>query len=89
MQNVVLIGLLVNVLNRHLRIEVFIEIRITLLVVIDRSLSQIPLTTVFQILVAAFFKGKRCPSRHFDLFHRKNPPHFYIKILDTSSCKNT
>ena len=52
-QNVVLVGLLVNVLNRHLRIEVFIELRIALLVVIDSSLSQIPLSAVFKILVAA------------------------------------
>ena len=53
MQNVVLIGLLVDVLDRHLRIEVFIELRVALLIMIDRSLPQIPLPTVFEILIAA------------------------------------
>lgn len=58
MQNVVLIGLLVDVLDRHLRIEVFIELRVALLIMIDRPLPQIPLPTVFQILVAALPKGQ-------------------------------
>ena len=38
MQNVVLIGLFINILDRHLRVEVFIKLRIALLVVIDRFL---------------------------------------------------
>ena len=56
-QNVVLIGLLVDILDRYLRVEVFIELRVALLIMIDRSLSQIPLTTVFKILIAALRKG--------------------------------
>ena len=38
MQNVILIGLLINVLNRRLRVEVFKELRVALLIVIDRPL---------------------------------------------------
>ncbi len=73
MQNVVLIGLLVDVLDRHLWVEVFIELRIALPVMSYRSFSQIPLPIVFEILVAALFKGHGL-SRHFQLFHLKNPP---------------
>lgn len=39
MKNVVLIDLLVNVLNRHLRIEVFKELRVALLVMSYGSFS--------------------------------------------------
>ena len=46
MQNVVLIGLLVDVLDRHLRIEVFKELRVALLIVIDRPLPQISLSAI-------------------------------------------
>jgi len=37
-QNVVLVGLLVNALNRHLMIKVFKELRVALLIMINRSL---------------------------------------------------
>ena len=44
--NIVLIGLLIDVLNRHLRVKVFIEIQVALPIMIDSSFSQIPLPTI-------------------------------------------
>ena len=75
MQNVVLIGLLIDVLDRHLRVEVFKKLCIALLIVIDRSLPQIPLPTVFEILIAALFKCEHYTSCHFDIFHLEIPPY--------------
>jgi hypothetical protein len=45
MQDIVLIALLVDILDRHLRVEELIEIQIALPVMIDSSFSQIPLPT--------------------------------------------
>ena len=58
-QNIVLIHIRVNILDRHLRIEELIDLRAALFVVIDRSRSQSPLPTVFQILVAALLESER------------------------------
>lgn len=45
--NVVLIGLLINIFDRHLRVKVFVEIQEALPIMIDGTFSQIPLTTIF------------------------------------------
>ena len=45
MQNVVLIGLLVDILNRHLRVEELIELHVALPVMLDSTFPQISLTT--------------------------------------------
>ena len=71
MQYIVLIALLVDVLDRHLWVEEFIELCTALPVMTDRSFSQISLPTVFQILVAPLLKGEGCSSCHFQLFHCK------------------
>jgi hypothetical protein len=38
---------------------------------IDRAFAQIPLTTIFQILVAALLKREGAFPHHFHLFHDK------------------
>ena len=52
------------------RIEKYIELRIALLIVIDRSLPWISLSAVFKIIVTAFLKYRRLSS-HCQLFHHK------------------
>ena len=71
MNNIVLIGLLVDVLNRHLRVKVFIEIQVALSIMIDSSISQISLPTILQILIAALLKSEQSSSRHLDFLHCK------------------
>jgi hypothetical protein len=46
MQNVVLITLLVDVLDWHLRVEELIELHVALPVMIDSAFSLISLTTI-------------------------------------------
>ena len=63
-----------TILDRHLRVKVFIEIRIALPVMSDSSFAQISLTTILQILVTTLLESHCCSSRHFKLFHLENPP---------------
>ena len=57
MKDIVFVGLFGYIFYWHFGIEVFIELGVTLLVVIDSSLPEIPLPAVHEVLVAALFEG--------------------------------
>ena len=61
--------LLGEIFDGHVRIKVFVELCIALLVVVDCSLSQVSLPAIVEILLATFLKSNTFRGAHFDLFH--------------------
>ena len=73
MHNKLFIDVLCHFGNRHLRIEVFIKLSITLFIMVNSSLTQITLSAVVKVHITTLFKCDCSGFRHLQFLHSKIP----------------